>query len=57
MSIDLRAGFKERHRKCLHEAIDMVPPPAKRVYLERGSRGAWEIGSFDVSASTGYCGA
>ena len=32
---DLRTGFLERHRKRLHEAIDIVPPPAKRVYLER----------------------
>ena len=38
MSNDLRAGFKERHHKCLHEAIDMVPPPAKRACPER----AWE---------------
>lgn len=34
MSNDLRTGFKERHRKCLHEAIDMVPPPAKRACSE-----------------------
>lgn len=31
---DLRTYFKERHRKCLHEAIDMVPPPAKRACSE-----------------------
>lgn len=30
MSADLRAGFKERHHKRLHEAINMVPSPAKR---------------------------
>lgn len=35
MSIDLRVGFKERHRKRLHEAIDMAPPPAKRTCPER----------------------
>ena len=28
---DLRTGFLERHRKRLHEAIDIVPPPAKRA--------------------------
>lgn len=38
MSTDRRVGFKERHRKRLHEAIDMVPPPAKRACSER----AWE---------------
>ncbi|KAL6312552.1 hypothetical protein AAG906_029548 [Vitis piasezkii] len=31
MSADLRANFKERHRKRLHEAIDMVLPPAKKA--------------------------
>lgn len=28
-SIDLRASFKERYHKRLHEAIDVIPPPAK----------------------------
>ena len=31
---DLIAEFKERHHKCLYEAIDMVPPPAKKACLE-----------------------
>lgn len=35
MSTDLRVGFKERHRKRLHEAIDMVPPPAKKACPEK----------------------
>lgn len=35
MSTNLRAGFKERHRKRLHKAIDVVRPPAKRVCPER----------------------
>lgn len=30
MSADLMADFKKMHRKRLHEAIDMVPSPAKR---------------------------
>ena len=34
MAIDLRVGFKERHYKCLHEAIAVDTPPAKRTYLE-----------------------
>ena len=34
MSTDLRVGFKERHRKRLHEAIHMVPPPTKRACPE-----------------------
>lgn len=34
MSVDLRAGFKERHHKRLCKAIDMVPPPAKRACSE-----------------------
>ena len=33
MATDLRADFKERHRKCLHEAIEVAVPPAKRAYL------------------------
>ena len=41
---DLRSGFKERHNKCLYEAIDMVPPTAKKACPERAqeesSRGA-----------------
>ena len=32
---DLRNGFLEKHRKRLNEAIDIVPPPAKRVCPER----------------------
>ena len=32
---DLRTGFLKRHRKRLHEAIDIVPPPAKKVCPER----------------------
>ena len=32
---DLRTGFLERHRKRLHEAIDIVPPPAKRACPEK----------------------
>ena len=35
MSTDLRVGFKERHRKHLHEAIDMIPPPTKKACLEK----------------------
>lgn len=35
MSTDLRAGFKERHHKRLHKAIDVVPPLAKRARPER----------------------
>lgn len=31
MSTDLRADFKERHCKRLDEAIDVVPPPAKKA--------------------------
>lgn len=31
MSTDLRADFKERHRKHLYETIDVVPPPAKKA--------------------------
>ena len=33
MATDLRADFKERHRKCLHEAIEVAVPPAKRACL------------------------
>ena len=32
---DLRTEYKEKHRKRLHEAIDMVPPPAKKACSER----------------------
>ena len=32
---NLRIGFFERHRKWLHEAIDIVPPPAKRACPEK----------------------
>lgn len=35
MSNYLRVGFKERHHKCLHEAIDMTPTPTKKTCLER----------------------
>ncbi|WJZ80867.1 hypothetical protein VitviT2T_000742 [Vitis vinifera] len=35
MSNDLRAGFKERHHKRLHEAIDMTHFPAKKTCPER----------------------
>lgn len=35
MSTDLRVGFKERHRKCFHKAIDMALPSAKRTCSER----------------------
>ena len=34
MLADLRADFKERHRKRLHEAINMVPSPAKKACPE-----------------------
>lgn len=33
-TIDLRASFKERHRKRLHEAIEVVAPPTKRACPE-----------------------
>ncbi|RVW91808.1 hypothetical protein CK203_045906 [Vitis vinifera] len=29
MATDLRVGFKERHRKCLHEAIEVAAPQPK----------------------------
>ena len=31
MATDLRVGFKKRHRKHLHKAIEVVAPPAKRA--------------------------
>lgn len=34
MATDLRVGFKKRHRKRLHKAIEVVAPPAKRAWLE-----------------------
>ena len=34
MAIDLRADFKERHRKRLHEVIEVVACPAKRTCPE-----------------------
>lgn len=34
MATDLRADFKERHRKCLHEAIEVVTLLAKRACPE-----------------------
>lgn len=38
MSVDLRVGFKERHRKRLYEAIDMVLSHAKKACPKM----AWE---------------
>lgn len=35
MSNNLRVGFKERHRKCLHEAINMAPSPVKKTCPKR----------------------
>lgn len=35
MSADLRADFKEIHRKCLYAAIDVVPLPAKKDCQEK----------------------
>lgn len=35
MSTDLRVSFKERHRKRLYKAIDMVLPPVKKGCLEK----------------------
>ena len=32
---DLKTGFLERHRERLYEAIDIVPPPTKKVCSER----------------------
>lgn len=32
---DLRVEFKEKHRKRLHEAINMVLPPAKKACPDR----------------------
>lgn len=40
MATDLRVGFKERHRKRLHVAIEVVAPPTKRV-CRRGFRRSW----------------
>lgn len=34
MTTDLRAGFKERHRKRLYETIDVIAPSPKRTRLE-----------------------
>lgn len=34
MTTDLRVDFKERHHKCLHEAIEVVALPAKRACPE-----------------------
>lgn len=34
MVTDLRAGFKERHRKRLHEAIEVNASPTKRTCPE-----------------------
>lgn len=31
MATDLRVGFKKRHHKRLHKAIEVVAPPAKRA--------------------------
>lgn len=32
MAPKLKAGFKERHRKHLSEALPVAPPPTKKVY-------------------------
>ncbi|RVX18547.1 hypothetical protein CK203_006551 [Vitis vinifera] len=49
---DLRAEFKEKHRKRLHEAIDMVPPPAKKACSERAQEEpAREVPPIVVSPS------
>ena len=56
MSTDLRVGFKKRHHKRLHEAIDMVPPSQKG--LPGGcSGGTRERGSSNANASTRCYGA
>lgn len=34
MTSNLRAGFKERQRKCLFESLPTTPPPAKRTCTE-----------------------
>lgn len=34
MALNLRAGFKEKQRKRLFEALSTAPPPAKRTSLE-----------------------
>lgn len=34
MATDLRAGFKERHCKHFHKAIEVAAPPTKRACLE-----------------------
>lgn len=57
MSNNLRIGFKERHRKRLHEAIDMVPSPSQKSLPEKGSGRTREEGSFNASAPAGCYGA
>ena len=44
---DLRTRFLERHRKRLHEAIDIVPPPAKRACLENNQEDPARGSSID----------
>ena len=44
---DLRTGFLERHRKQLHEAIDIVPLPAKRACLEKAQEDSVGGSSID----------
>lgn len=34
MATDLRAGFKERHHKHFHKAIEVAAPPTKRACLK-----------------------
>ena len=36
---DLRTGFLQRHRKRLHDPIDLAPPPVKRVCPKRSGEG------------------
>ena len=44
---DLRTRLLERHRKRLHEAIDIVPPPAKRACLENNQEDPARGSSID----------
>ena len=50
---DLRVGFKERHRKLLYEAIDMVPPPNQKGLPEEGSGRADQRDSSNGRAPIG----
>lgn len=27
----MRVGFEERHHKCLHEAVDLIPPSSEKA--------------------------